>query len=281
MGSAKEQIAIRDIDRIADVQAVEELQKEIWGIPDIEVVPLTQLIAARASGGVLVGAFDGESPVGFAYGFVGFERGVTVHHSHMLAVRPEYRSHDIGLRLKVEQRARVLEQGIKVMTWTFDPLQSLNAYFNINKLGAVSDRYLVNFYGESAASFLHRTGTDRFWVSWLLDSRRVSERLQKDAKLEDEPPGLPRVIELDERNRPILTELKGISSETISVEIPADINALEKHDSVLAAEWREVTRRMFTEAVGAGFIVKEFYRGIRNGQQFGSYVLTRDQIEFK
>src|SRR4029078_3830266 len=94
-------VTIQPIDDVAKMQAVEELQKEIWGIPDIEVVPLTQLIAARASGGVLVGAFDGESLVGFAYGFVGFERGVTVHHSHMLAVRPEYRSHDIGLRLKV------------------------------------------------------------------------------------------------------------------------------------------------------------------------------------
>src|SRR3954447_1807131 len=97
MSSTREdQVAIRDITSISEVKAVEELQKEVWGIPDIEVVPLSQMVAARSSGGVLIGAFYGDVLAGFAYGFVGLERGVTVHHSHMLAVRPEYRSHDLG-----------------------------------------------------------------------------------------------------------------------------------------------------------------------------------------
>ena len=54
----------------------------------------------------------------------------------------------------------------------------MNAYFNFNKLGVVSDRYFINFYGEDAASFLHRNGTDRLWVKWLLTSRHVNERLE-------------------------------------------------------------------------------------------------------
>jgi len=119
---SKEAISIRDIDSVAELHVVEELQREVWGIPDIEVVPLSQLVAAKASGGVLVGAFDGEDLVGFAYGFVGYERGTVVHHSHMLAVKPAYRAHDLGFRLKAAQRERVMQQGIEVMTWTFDPL---------------------------------------------------------------------------------------------------------------------------------------------------------------
>ena len=106
--AAESQITIRDIEAIGEMRVVEELQNEIWGIPDLDVVPVYHLAAAVASGGVLLGAFDADEMVGFAYGFVGHERGITVHHSHMLAVKSEYRSHDIGYKLKHEQRRRVL-----------------------------------------------------------------------------------------------------------------------------------------------------------------------------
>ena len=96
----------------------------------------------------------------------------------MLAVRPEYRNSNLGYRLKLAQRERALASGLTRMTWTFDPLQSLNAHFNFAKLGVVSDRYEVNFYGEETSSFLHRTGTDRLWVSWPLDSFRVTRRVE-------------------------------------------------------------------------------------------------------
>src|SRR5215213_6437534 len=170
-------ITIRQIDTLTELRAVEELQKEVWGIPDLDVVPLTHLIAAKAAGGVLLGAFDRETLVGFVYGFLGLEDGEMAHHSHMLAVKPAYRNFNLGYRLKLAQREAVLAQGVNVITWTFDPLQSLNAYFNFNKLGVLADRYLINFYGEEAASFLHQSGTDRLWVKWLLTSERVIQRL--------------------------------------------------------------------------------------------------------
>src|SRR5688572_29010558 len=128
-------IIVRDIEGQRELRAVEELQKDVWEVPDLDVVPLTQLVAAQAAGGVLLGAFDGDNLVGFAYGFVGFEDERITHHSHMLAVRPDYRNFNLGQRLKMAQRERVLSQGINLMTWTFDPLQSLNAYFNFSKLG--------------------------------------------------------------------------------------------------------------------------------------------------
>src|SRR5215212_8846971 len=169
-------VTIRGIDDVAKMRAVEDLQKEIWGIPDLDVVPLTHLVAAREAGGVLIGAFDREELVGFVYGFPSFERGQLAHHSHMLAVKNSYRNLDLGRRLKLAQRAHAMTQGIELMTWTFDPLQSLNAYFNFSKLGVVADRYLRNFYGEEAASFLHQTGTDRLWVSWFVSTERVKSR---------------------------------------------------------------------------------------------------------
>src|SRR5213082_549384 len=127
-------IVIRDINGPAEMRFVEELQKEVWKLPDLDVVPLTQLAAAKASGGVVIGAFDRKILAGFAYGFAGYEEGRVTHHSHMLAVKPGYRSFNIGYMLKLAQREKVLEQGITRMKWTFDPLQSVNAHFNFNKL---------------------------------------------------------------------------------------------------------------------------------------------------
>src|SRR5215211_6507856 len=108
-------ITIREIDDIAEMRAVEELQKEIWGIPDLDVVPLTHLVAAKEAGGVLIGAFDGETVVGFVYGFPSFEHGDIGHHSHMLAVKPAYRNFELGRRLKLAQREHVMAQQIDLI----------------------------------------------------------------------------------------------------------------------------------------------------------------------
>ena len=228
-------IHIRDIDEVAEMRDVEELQKEVWGIPDLDVVPLTQLVATKEAGGVLIGAFDGETLVGFVYGFPSFERGKLAHHSHMLAVKPPYRNFDLGRRLKLAQRDRVVAQGIEMISWTFDPLQSLNAHFNFNKLGVIADRYLPDFYGEDPASFLHQTGTDRLWVSWFVSRER-----------RDSVAG----------------------ADQVAIEIPSDINALSLE---AALEWRAKTRREFMEALEAGYIVTSFNRD----QEVGKYLLTK------
>ena len=274
---SKEAISIRDIDSVAELHVVEELQKEVWGIPDIEVVPLSQLVAAKASGGILVGAFDGEDLIGFAYGFVGYERGTVVHHSHMLAVKPAYRAHDLGFRLKAAQRERVMQQGIEVMTWTFDPLQSLNAHFNIAKLGVISDKYLIDFYGDEAASFLHRNGTDRLWVSWLLTSARVVGRLAK-APTTTERSGLCTLVKSNGSHPQLNAFDDALSDDLLSIEIPADINAIERNDAGLAAEWRGMTRQAFTSAMNSGFIVEDFFRASRSDDEVGVYVLSRGRF---
>ena len=233
-------IHIREIDDPAEMRAVEELQKEVWGIPDLDVVPLTHLVAAKEAGGVLIGAFDGDTLVGFVYGFPSFERGQLAHHSHMLAVKPAYRNFDLGRRLKFAQRDHVKAQGIELISWTFDPLQSLNAHFNFNKLGVIADRYLPNFYGEDAASFLHQTGTDRLWVSWFVERKPVAVGDQ----------------------------------DHVAIEIPTNIDALPRE---IALKWRAETRRAFTEALSAGYIVESFVRD----KQLGRYLLTKGSFPAK
>jgi predicted GNAT superfamily acetyltransferase len=242
------EISIRQIESFSELRAVEELQKEVWGIPDLDVVPLTHLVAAKAAGGVLLGAFDGQTLVGFVYGFVAEEDGEMAHHSHMLAVKHAYRNFNLGYKLKLAQREEVLAQGINLITWTFDPLQSLNAHFNFTKLGVISDRYVVNFYGEEAASFLHQTGTDRFWVKWLLTSERVVQRLNTTKAALENPP------------------------DKLLIEIPGDINAVQQESPEAAYEWRLRTRRQFTEAIEAGYVVRDFYREADRGV----YVLSNE-----
>ena len=273
-------IEIRQITTAAEMRAVENLQKEVWGIPDIEVVPLSQLAAATAAGGVLLGAFDGENLVGFAYGFPSFENGRTAHHSHMLAVKPAYREFNLGYRLKLAQREYVLSQGISEMSWTFDPLQSLNAYFNFDKLGVVSSRYIVDFYGADAASFLHQNSTDRLWVTWQLDSIRVKERIEKKVPaVEFET--VKRLVKLSENDVPSVADFaENLFDEKVSIEIPANINELQKQNIESAARWREATRKAFTSALNQGYIVKEFCRIKRNDRNCGAYLLKREKENF-
>ncbi|MGH9915809.1 MAG: GNAT family N-acetyltransferase, partial [Pyrinomonadaceae bacterium] len=156
----KSSIIIRDIELFSEMREVEALQREVWACEDRDLVPLSIFAATKEVGAILIGAFDGSSLVGFAYGFVGYEKGHVMHHSHMLAVSPSYRNFNLGHRLKLAQRERALAQGITRMSWTFDPLQSLNAHLNFAKLGVVADTYKINFYGEATSSFLHQIGTD-------------------------------------------------------------------------------------------------------------------------
>jgi chorismate synthase len=266
-------IRIRDIAGSAELRAVEELQKEVWGVPDLEVVPFTQLVAARAAGGTLVGAFDGETMVGFAYGFVAYEHGRLAHHSHMLAVLPAYRNHNLGHRLKLAQRERVAAQGCALMSWTFDPLQSLNAHFNFNKLGVVADRYLVNFYGEDAQSFLHRNGTDRLWVTWPLTGRRVREPL---GGMTPAPADVTPLLQLGLDDSPLRNgPAAALAREQGLIEIPADIGDLERRGGGLANAWREATRWAFTEALAAGYLVTGFARPDGDARRAGVYLLER------
>ena len=94
-------IGVRDIESIAEMKQVEELQKEVWGFADRDVIPFHQLLLTQEAGGTLIGAFDGGSVVAFVYGFLSYQRGRLQIHSHLLAVKPAYRSLGLGYRLKL------------------------------------------------------------------------------------------------------------------------------------------------------------------------------------
>jgi predicted GNAT superfamily acetyltransferase len=223
---------IRDLRSDADLAAVEQLQREVWGFSDLDVVSASIFRVMLEIGGVLLGAFDGAELVAFNSGFVGHRHGHLEIHSDMLAVREAYRDRGLGYTLKMAQRERTLAMGIKRITWTFDPLRSRNAYFNFRKLGVLSNEYRVNFYGESTSSFLHSIGTDRLWVTWLLDRAPVTG-----------------------------------FGPCETVEIPRDIDALSNEEQW---NWRLRTRARFTELMAAGYCVTDYDGNGRYTLQPGS-----------
>lgn len=162
---------IREIRSIDDLHAVETLQKEVWHVAELEVLPALHMIAAREVGAIVIGAYDGPDLIGFVYGFPGFEGEHRVIHSDMLAVRESHRDRGIGSALKLAQRDAALARGVDRITWTFDPLQPRNAHLNFAHLGVIADRYLRDFYGATTSP-LHEHGTDRLWVTWFLDETK-------------------------------------------------------------------------------------------------------------
>jgi predicted GNAT superfamily acetyltransferase len=285
-GRTKPIITIRELTSFDDFVQVEAAEKEIWTLDDIGVLPVTMSIAAKEAGCIWLGAFDKESFAGFAFGILGLENGELNIHSHMLGVLPAYRDLDIGYKLKLAQREHAMalrvkdgrggEIRIREMTWTFDPLHARNAHLNFAKLGVVCDRYKPDFYGPATTSVLHQNSTDRLWVRWLIDSRRVRERLEAapQSKTKDVVPSLVRYAD----GKPIRCDLAGFINEPrLLIEIPDDILAIENKDTSIAREWRTATRWTFTEALGAGFFVAEFYG--RNKQGVGTYLLEKGSIE--
>ena len=154
-------------------QAV-ELQKLIWGFDDMELLPVRLFVVAIKVGGQAFGAFAGERMVGFCLAIPGLKSdGSSYLHSHMLGVLPEYRDSGVGRMLKLHQREDALARSIRLIEWTFDPLEIKNAYFNVERLGAVVRRYVLNQYGTTTSHLHGGLPTDRCVAEWWLDSPRV------------------------------------------------------------------------------------------------------------
>jgi predicted GNAT superfamily acetyltransferase len=183
--------------------------------------------------------------VGFVFGFPGFLDGETIIHSDMLGISPAYRSNNLGYLLKCAQRDAAIKLGVKRITWTFDPLQSRNAHFNFSKLGVIADRYYIDYYGVTS-SFLHRYGTDRLWVTWVLDNKTKSSQ-------PDDIDELPHLVRVGENLEPIRNP-EPIGDPRVVIEIPRELN---EHHKL----WRMATRDAFTRALEQGYIVRGFYKG--------------------
>ena len=150
------------------------LQQQIWGFEEIELLPVRLFVVATKVGGHAFGAFDDGKMVGFCLAIPGLKSGGTTYlHSHMLGVMPQYRNAGVGRMLKMEQRKDAIARGIELIEWTFDPLEIKNAYFNMERLGAIVRRYVFNQYGTTSSHLHSGMPTDRCVAEWWVSSPRV------------------------------------------------------------------------------------------------------------
>jgi predicted GNAT superfamily acetyltransferase len=277
-------IEIRPIHAHHEYRGVEQLQRKVWGLEEVEVVPDHLLLTAHRNGGLVLGAFDTSSGdeggrlVGFVFGFVGLSPdGGLKHCSHMTGVAPDWQNQNLGYHLKLAQREQVLAQGLDRITWTFDPLESRNAYLNFRKLGATCQIYLCDLYGSMRDALNTALPSDRFQVDWHITSMHVADRLRGKRK------GL-RLSSLGVEGVPLLNPpLPGdpprpaevtlpIQGARLLIQIPAYFQAIKRIDLGLARAWRLQTRALFEAAFAKGYVATDLF--FEEGQS--CYLLEKD-----
>lgn len=261
---------IRDITDLAGCRGVVRVQEDVWG-RDGELVPASLLIASVKRGGILIGAFGASDIAGFVWSMPALRDGALTHWSHMMAVRPAARGHDLGARLKLAQRERALAAGIDLVEWTFDPLQARNAALNFTRLGAISTEYVVDAYGAMHGPLNAGTPTDRLIAEWWIRKPHVERRLAarrlvaRSAELRDAPSaiaigpdGLPGRVDRE------------LDARRVLIPVPADFTTLQQRDVHAAMAWRLAVRKAF---------VAYFARGYRAVDFSSAYVLADQNLQ--
>lgn len=229
-------IAIRTLHEQVEFAEAVRLQRTIWGFEDLELLPVRFFVVANKVGGQTLGAFDGSRMVGFLLGIPGLKPGGGVYmHSHMMGVLDNYRNSGVGRKLKFAQRQDALERGLDLVEWTFDPLEIKNAFFNIERLGAVIRRYVLNQYGKTTSTLHGGLPTDRCIAEWWL--RR-------------EKPAASHIV--------------------ARIPVPADIAFLRSENPPRARQIQQQVSEQFLEHFSHGLAVVGFDRS----EEAGTYLLA-------
>jgi predicted GNAT superfamily acetyltransferase len=240
VASGAQPIDIRQLTRLEEFEAIFELQRAIWNYTDNELVPMRFLAVVAKVGGHVFGAYDGPRMIGFCFAIPGIKPDLMPYlHSHMLGVLPEYRDAQVGRRLKLRQRDDALARGIRLIEWTFDPLELKNAFFNIERLGAIVRVYKENLYGATTSPLHGGLPTDRCTAEWWIDSPRVHAILEG---------GGYRAAETAER-----------------IAYPALIATIREQDNARARAIQQENARRFHDAFARGLAVTGFSREPHEG----------------
>ncbi len=240
--SVQAKCELRALTQNEEFQACVELQRRVWGFDESDLVPSRMFLIAHKTGGQVFGAWDGDRLAGYALGFAGVRDGQIYIHSHMLAVDPAYRDQGLGRRLKLRQREDALERRIELLEWTFDPLEIKNAYFNLERLGAIARRYNPNQYGQSSSRLQGALPTDRLVAEWWLRSRRAERSLAQG--------GAP-----------------GFAVEEI-VAVPAEIAVWKAGGDARAVQLQAANRERLQRAFAAGLAALGYERRADGGGAF-------------
>lgn len=285
------------MQKLQEMHEAVELQKTYWGNDLESVVPAHMLYSLATSGGHILAAFDGDKMVAVLIGFLGTDIQDTSRPamanlrivSKRMVVLPEYRGLGVGYKLKKRQREFAMRQGIRLITWTFDPLLATNAHLNIRKLGAISMAYLEDYYGISSEGGLSRTGSsDRLLVEWWVTHRRVEERISGSRGvinlrqyLEAETP-IINPSRLDEAGFAVPATDFDVPTNSLGlVETPINFEAIAADHMELAQRWRLHSRSVMQRMLANGYTVTDFVRGTIDGRERVFYVFSQADKAFE
>jgi predicted GNAT superfamily acetyltransferase len=283
-------IQLRLLESVEDFHQAEDLQRAVWPGSELEVAPLHVLLTVARNGGIVLGAFDANRLVGFAWGFLAVDEtepgrpalARLKYCSHMLGVHPDYRDAGIGHRLKLAQRDLVVRQGVRLITWTYDPLESRNASLNIARLRAICRKYIRSHYGMMDDGLNAGLPTDRFQVEWWVTSQRVKQGLAEEpgrrpltlASFTSAGAQILNPARLEAGPARPSEKAAAPTGNIVLVEIPANFQAMKQLDLPLAQAWRLSTRELFEALFGAGYIVIDFVHQRYDGPPRSYYVLS-------
>jgi predicted GNAT superfamily acetyltransferase len=270
-------IIIRDLTTYDECIEVRQVQQACWGFTGGEGLYPPVLLTASQNGGTVLGAFDCEKMVGYLFGFLGMHenRGPLKLCSQTMGVLPEYRGRAIAEQLKWAQRDRALKMGLKLVTWTYDPLEGPNAFLNLRKLNGIARVYKRNVYGEHFGALNEGLPTDRFLVEWWIT--QISNLKSQISNLKGE--WVTRVEGSGAEQRLVEYDLKS-EAGAVRVEVPVNLQAMRQENLPQALEWRLKTREIFETYFARGYVAVDFGREERDGEQHNVYTLWRPSAEW-
>lgn len=286
------QLTIRPLTSHNDYEQTRQIHMTAWGLDAADTIPPLSMHAFQHNGSILLGAYDGDQLVGYILGTLGtVETPGRIDQiaaarlklfSVIMGILPAYQGQGIGTQLKLAQREAALRLGIRMITWTYDPLESRNGRLNIGKLGAICNRYYRDFHGPMAGRNAG-LASDRFEVEWWVTSNRVEGRVaqQRRPLSLDAMRGAGAVVvnEATFDDNLLIPPLDFARSDNnlLLVEIPADIQALNVADLALARQWRQHTRQLFEYYFAANFAVTDFVlQPGEDGRSRSFYLLTHN-----
>lgn len=268
------------IRRLRDYPEFEQLlhiQREVWKHTDVNLTPTHQFCVHSRMGAIVLGAFVDGTLAGFIYSFPALLDGIHTQHSHLLAVLPEFQGLGIGKKLKWAQRREVLEQGIGLITWTYDPMQARNAHLNLHSLGARSRTYFSNFYGSVPSLGLGPgIPTDRLLVEWRIGdgevvSRSRSGKTKPTLRADRISAALERAAGTGDGFPMPAPPRLGLKDKTVLVEVPPNVMSLLGRPDLIAA-WQAGLRRVMRSYFKRGYAAEGFLSGERS-----FYVLKQEK----
>jgi len=264
---------VRRLRTVEEFRQCERIQQAVWGASSVsgEVLSVTQKY-----GGAVIGSVAHGRIVGFIYAFLARRHGRLIHWSHMMAVEPGFRDRGLGLQMKRVHRQLALQQGIRSICWTYDPLQTRNAALNLARLGARAEEYLVDAYGHFASVIEKGLPTDRFVVNWRVAAAHVAQRLAGRHPRADL--ALPRINETHTNADGFLENRSlclGLRDARLLVQVPANTDAMREDALPLARRWRLEIRKAMTHYFSAGYIADDFLSPQASGDGGCYYVVRR------